>query len=125
MGQERLRAIAEVDAKFDQGLQRKGCLDRLQLRAPAMPEEMALRWPKLRDEYAKRYPKSFPGKEPNAIGAEFIKDINKTLESLCCFYSGPTKFNKGKKDVGDAAAFNKFFRKIKKSMPKPGCAVTM
>ena len=104
---------------------RKGCLDRLQLRAPGLTEEKSLRWPKLRDEYAKHYPKKFPGKHPNAIGAEFIKDINKVLESLCCFYSGPTKFNKGKKDAGDANAFDKFFQAMDKSIPKPGCAVTM
>ena len=103
----------------------EGCLERLFTRAPPLDEVSALQWPAVRAQYVKNFPKTFKGKEPYAIGVEFIKRINSVLKELCCHYNGPTKFNKDQKDKGDPEAFAKFFGEMQKALPKHGTSVTM
>lgn len=100
----------------------RAILDRLKLRAPALPLEQDARWPKIRDSYIRLVLGSKSGKAP---GVTFLAKVNKVLKALGRYYEGKTTYKEENPEAGDAQAFAKFFAEMEKVVPKPATAVTL
>ena len=101
------------------------CMDRLRLRSPPLPLDLADRWLQYRNCWARIVAE----KNGHKTGDVFLTDINKCLEELQCYYDGPTPFNKPHKrddkgnlywkvKVGNPEAFADYVRKTTKTLPK-------
>ena len=117
---------ATVGAPGKKGVQaRRDALERLKLRSPALPFAKEAGWTATRDAYAEHYPKRFPGtavKQDAMAGGAFVKAVNKLLEALGEHYLGESKWKKA--GGGDPLAFEQFYRRMAKDVPKPVLAAT-
>ena len=97
----------------------------MKLRSPKLPFAKEAGWTTLRDTYAEHYPKRFPGtvaKQDAQAGGAFVKAVNKLLEALGEHYLGESKWKKA--GGGDPLAFEQFYRRMAKDVPKPVLAAT-
>ena len=96
---------------------RSQCLERLKLRAPALPFELEAVWQHTRDAYAEaevlraEY-RLKPRK--SVVGPELIKEINEVLSKLREHYKGPNRFNQKGETGGDENAFLCFVQRMAK-----------
>ena len=111
------KSCADVVKGYDA---RRDCLERLRLKSPKLPPDLAVKWVDVQNEYAKTVPtavKTTTGKTNyKAWGNLFISDVNKLLKALGNQYKGPTPHVKKAPKVGDADAFATFVRKMDESL---------
>jgi hypothetical protein len=106
-------------------MMRANCISRLHGKSPKRSFEDEARWTTVRDAYCFRF-RTIAGFTKDAnIGPAFVKHVNKVLKQLGEHYGDKTTYNKDGKKGGDPQAFESFFRKMEKSIPKPASAVTL
>ena len=130
---ERQDALLRLPAKFDaakygQGSDTAGgkagrqareeCLQRLFLRSPSLPVDLAAQWPDVRKWYAKH----IGSKWNSATGSIFLEEVNKVVYALSSHLNsgrGKTaKLDSALGCAGDPAAFKNFVRITRNTMLK-------
>ena len=97
------------------------CLERLKLRAPALPFEQEARWKATRDNYcdATQLRATYGLKKHATVGPLFIDEVNGVLSELIEHYDGRSRYNAKGEKGGDDGAFLRFVQRMEKAvMPK-------
>ena len=95
-------------------------LERLKVGAPALPAECELCWKQVRDSYA-RHMLVLMSSGPHG-GALFVERVNKVVQALGCHFKGPSVVAKPATGGSDPEAFYRFFRSMRKAIPKSTAA---
>ena len=94
------------------------CLERLKLRAPALPFEHEARWKRTRDDYseATQLRAVYGLKKQATVGPLFIDEVNGVLLDLLEHYDGKSRYNAKGEKGGDDTAFLRFVQRMEKAV---------